>query len=447
MSAAELPWRQYICLACGLIYDEEQGDPDSGLAPGTRFEDIPEDWECPLCGVTKTDFELLEKQAITAVAASTNFSHEPGIVVVGAGVAGWSAVEAIRVLDSEVPITLISACSADRYHKPELSIALSRGRCAEDLVRESGTVAAERLGVRLLNHTFLVGLSPALHQVRTTRGSLTYTQLVVAQGATPALPAELPAAECWRVNDLRGWAGLQASLGSPESDVAVVGAGMIGCELAEDLSNAGHKVTLIDRNAYPLCGLIPPEAGMALQESLAAQDISFINDAQVQSVSRLASGKRSIRFKNGDSIQVDQIIAATGLKTDDRLARMAGLAFDRGIKVGPDTLQTSVDGIYALGDCISLEGAPCRFIEPIQHQARAIAHAVLNLESEPYRHAMPVIRLKTRSLPLVIHGLPHPDGQWKISDQTDGRLEMQQYLGQEIVSTLNLGQSRSSKAA
>ena len=57
MSAITQAWRQFICRACGLIYDEEMGDPDSGLAPGTRFEDIPEDWECPLCGVTKLDFE------------------------------------------------------------------------------------------------------------------------------------------------------------------------------------------------------------------------------------------------------------------------------------------------------------------------------------------------------------------------------------------------------
>ena len=56
MSAITQAWRQFICRACGLIYDEEMGDPDSGLAPGTRFEDIPEDWECPLCGVTKLDF-------------------------------------------------------------------------------------------------------------------------------------------------------------------------------------------------------------------------------------------------------------------------------------------------------------------------------------------------------------------------------------------------------
>ena len=58
MSAQD--WKQYICRACGLIYDEEAGDPDSGLAPGTRFEAIPDDWVCPLCGAGKDQFERAE---------------------------------------------------------------------------------------------------------------------------------------------------------------------------------------------------------------------------------------------------------------------------------------------------------------------------------------------------------------------------------------------------
>ena len=49
---------KYVCTACGYIYDPEVGDPDSGVAPGTAFEDIPEDWVCPLCGAEKSDFEI-----------------------------------------------------------------------------------------------------------------------------------------------------------------------------------------------------------------------------------------------------------------------------------------------------------------------------------------------------------------------------------------------------
>ncbi|MTJ51041.1 rubredoxin [Dolichospermum sp. UHCC 0259] len=49
--------QKYICNTCGYEYDPEEGDPDGGIAPGTPFEDIPDDWACPVCGVSKSDFE------------------------------------------------------------------------------------------------------------------------------------------------------------------------------------------------------------------------------------------------------------------------------------------------------------------------------------------------------------------------------------------------------
>ncbi|MEL7608873.1 MAG: rubredoxin [Bacillota bacterium] len=53
--------KKYRCIPCSYIYDPEQGDPDSGIVPGTSFEDIPEDWVCPICFVGKDDFELIEE--------------------------------------------------------------------------------------------------------------------------------------------------------------------------------------------------------------------------------------------------------------------------------------------------------------------------------------------------------------------------------------------------
>ena len=51
---------KYVCSICGYVYDPEQGDPDNGVAPGTKWEDVPEDWECPVCGAAKEDFEKEE---------------------------------------------------------------------------------------------------------------------------------------------------------------------------------------------------------------------------------------------------------------------------------------------------------------------------------------------------------------------------------------------------
>tara|TARA_B110001454_G_C12660045_1_gene409138 strand:+ start:674 stop:841 length:168 start_codon:yes stop_codon:yes gene_type:complete len=52
--------KKYECMMCGWVYDEALGDPDEGLAPGTKWEDIPDDWTCPDCGASKEDFEMEE---------------------------------------------------------------------------------------------------------------------------------------------------------------------------------------------------------------------------------------------------------------------------------------------------------------------------------------------------------------------------------------------------
>jgi rubredoxin len=53
-------YRTYMCIICGWVYDEEKGAPSEGLAPGTRWEDIPADWVCPDCGASKEDFDLMQ---------------------------------------------------------------------------------------------------------------------------------------------------------------------------------------------------------------------------------------------------------------------------------------------------------------------------------------------------------------------------------------------------
>ncbi len=54
------PFKSWMCLICGWIYDEEAGDEESGIAPGTRWEDVPMNWTCPECGARKDDFEMVE---------------------------------------------------------------------------------------------------------------------------------------------------------------------------------------------------------------------------------------------------------------------------------------------------------------------------------------------------------------------------------------------------
>ena len=142
-----------------------------------------------------------------------------------------------------MPITIVTACAGDLYDKPLLSVAMARQIAPEKLIKEAGTEAARRLNVRLLPQTHAIRICKETRQLRTTRGTLRYDQLVLAHGAKAALPPALPAALCWRINHLGAYLQLRAALGDAATtgpkDVLIVGAGLIGSELANDLALGG----------------------------------------------------------------------------------------------------------------------------------------------------------------------------------------------------------------
>jgi rubredoxin-NAD+ reductase len=410
---------QYICHACGLIYDEALGDPDSGLAPGTRFADIPEDWSCPLCGVTKADFTLylatslaVRKAQVRAArpAVSSAQRHRAGVVIVGAGRAGWQLAEGLRAQDATLPIALVSACNADVYDKPMLSVAMARQLDPGQLVKERGADAARRLNVRLLAATHAIRIDSATRSLRTTRGTLRYDALVLAHGAEVALPPELPAALCWRVNHLGAYQRLRTRLGDAAAggakdaakDVLIVGAGLIGSELANDLALGGHRVTLIETQDEPLARWSAQQAGAQLLQAWQTLPLRFVGGVSVASVEKV--GERLVlRTRCGKHLEADQLIVATGLQTPSRLARSAALAWDNGIAVDPQTLCTSDARIHALGDCITVQGQASRFIEPIARQVKTIVANLCGQGVVPYAQRAAMVRVKTSSLPLTLH--------------------------------------------
>ncbi|MDP2441039.1 MAG: FAD-dependent oxidoreductase [Polaromonas sp.] len=412
--ASGLPWALFICKACGLIYDEAAGDADSGLAPGTRFADIPDDWACPLCGVGKADFEphvvagQPQQQAAspaTRLPQGIAARHNAGTVIVGAGRAGWQMAQALRERDADMPITLVTACNGDIYDKPMLSVALARGMAVGKLARESGDQAAERLGVRLLAHTQAISITPGSRQLRTTRGTLRYRHLVLAHGAQARSLPQLPAALCWRINHLQAYAKFRAVLGTSPQRIAIVGAGLIGSELANDLALAGHQVTLLDVQTRPLATCLSEAQSQQLLAAWRDLPLRFVGGVQVSGVKSLATsgeGEKQLGTPCGQTFTVDHIIVAAGLQTPNRLARSAGLAWNQGIDVQPESLATSVEGIHALGDCISVNGQVSRFIEPIGRQAQTLAAGILGQAVTPYHPVRVPLRVKTTSLPFTL---------------------------------------------
>jgi rubredoxin-NAD+ reductase len=310
--------------------------------------------------------------------------------------------EALRTLDGALPITLVSACAADVYDKPLLSIAMARQMDLSQLVKETCTDAARRLNLRLLAHTDAVRICPDTRTLRTTRGNLRYDHLVLAHGAQAALPPALPAALCWRINHLGAYQRLRAALGEAGKDVVIIGAGLIGCELANDLALGGHRITLLDALAQPLARWPSEQAGAPLLAAWQDLPIQFKGGVQVASVEQRGTRYR-VTTACGQRFVADQVIAAAGLATPPRLAQSAALAWNNGIAVEPEGLRTSVPRIHALGDCITVNGQASRFIEPIARQARCIAAAITGAAPVPYEAKPAVVRVKTTTHPLTLH--------------------------------------------
>lgn len=440
-------WQKFTCLACGYVYDEKLGDPKSGLATGTRFVDISNDWQCPLCGTTKSGFKAddahLNDHSLTAFAYHNN---QRGIVIIGGGLAGWSVVDAVRALDKQIPITLICGDRGDRYHKPMLSVALSQGKTASDLVRTTAVQSATDNQVRLLANTFVTHIDTNTQTLQTTCGNIGYDDLVLAIGAIPAYPPTIAQDMAWHINNLEKFLALQTHLstGKQPKNLAIIGAGMVGIELAEDLIHAGHQVSLIDVGAYPLSTLLPAIAGERILSAIKNKGIGWLGKSMVNGMVPSHAGHDitliDLTNNNEQTLHFDEVIVATGLMVDAELPTHAGVDFNKrtGIAVHRSTLQTSVPHIYALGDCISIDGMPCRYVAPHRTQAAAIAHEILGLTHCGYEHKTPMIRLKNKSITVTANGNPTADGDWRVIKNETDELSLELHDGGNIIAKVLL---------
>ncbi|WP_249975846.1 FAD-dependent oxidoreductase [Vreelandella olivaria] len=418
-TSADRPYRRYLCIVCGFIYDESQGDPDGGLPPGTRYEDIPDDWECPDCGVRKQDFVLLTTESPSGAATmqpATPSSALPNeaeqIVIVGGGMAAWTLVESIRQRDNSVPIVVVSRCSSEIYYKPQLSAAAATGQSPDDLVIASGEHQANRLNVTLVAHTRVLGIDRANRRLITPRGGLPYRYLVLAVGAHQPKPILSGNAshQVVQVNDLTDYRLLRKQLDAhPSARVVILGAGLIGCEFADDLSGAGHAVSLIDMAAHPLARLLPTGLSQRLAEQFQHRGITLYTETTLETVEQYDGGSLRVTLANGQCLYADAVISALGLTPNVALALQAGLKANKGV-VADTQLRTSDRHIFALGDCVEHQAQLLPFIKPLKAQASVLG-ALLCGENTHYSGIPSTIIIKTPCYPIAVWP-PQEQGEW-----------------------------------
>jgi len=340
------------------------------------------------------------------------------IVIVGSGLAGYNVARELRKLDKHAPLAIITADGGEFYSKPMLSNALTKRQAPAAIPLNSAEQMAQQLDSTVRVHTRVTAIDTAAHRVSIGEETLAYSKLVLALGAAQI---RVPiggdgAGAVMTVNSLEDYARFRDAIEGKKC-VAVIGAGLIGCEFANDLAASGYEAEVVDIAAQPLPRLLPPAGSALLQEKLAALGVVWHFGTGVKTVDR-DSGAYRVALGDGSIIHADIVLSAIGLKPELELARAAGLATARGITVNRH-LETSAPDVYALGDCAEVEGQVLPFVMPIMHAARALAPTLTGIRTAVSYPAMPVL-VKTPACPTIVSPpAPAAVGEWRVETTAD----------------------------
>src|SRR5690554_4539553 len=271
------------------------------------------------------------------------------IIIIGTGLAGYSLAREIRKQDKDVRIVMVTADDGVSYSKPMLSTGFTKGKDADGLAQAATAAMADQLNLEPRTFATVTGIDTNGHRLLLGDDSLVYRKLVLAWGAD-VIRLTIPGdgqERVFPINDLEDYRVFRKALG-PGGRVAIMGAGLIGCEFANDLRNGDHDVDVIAPSDAVMPSLLPPVAAKAVQKELEALGVRFHLETLVERVEPAGTGV-TLFLANGETLQADLVISAVGLRPRTQLARAAGIDTGRGITVNR-LLETSAPDVYALGE-------------------------------------------------------------------------------------------------
>lgn len=340
------------------------------------------------------------------------------LVIIGTGLAGYNLAREWRKLNPDAPLVILTRDDGRNYSKPMLSTGYTKGKTADQLAMQTAAQMAEQLKADIRTGVSVSGFDPVAKTVTVDGETLSYGQLVLALGADAFQPPMGGDGldRVLTVNDLMDYARFQAAA-EGKKDVIVVGGGLIGSEYANDLSNGGYRVQLVEPVGRVLPALLPPVASEAVGQALAGLGVTFHFGVSVQAVNKDGEGVRAT-LSDGREIRGDLVLSAIGLRPRVALAKEAGLTVNRGVVVDRE-LRTSNPDIYALGDCAEVDGLVLPYVLPLMAGARALAKTLSGQPTAVAYPAMPV-QVKTPVCPVVVSPVfPGTQGEWTV-DAQDG---------------------------
>ena len=268
-------------------------------------------------------------------------------VIVGNGVAAVGCIEGIRSVDSDGKITVISEENHPVYCRPLISYYLENKTDAEKMNYRSADFY-EKQATEVIYGKKAVKIDSAAKTVALDDGTkIPYTSLCVASGSTPFVPSF---EGLDTVENKFGFMTLDDTLSlekavNKDSKVLIMGAGLIGLKCAEGLKNRVASITVCDLADRVLSSILDSDCAEIIQNHLENNGIRFL-----LSDTALEFSENSAKMKSGKIVDFDVLVLAVGVRANTSLIKDIGGEVNRGIIVN-DKMETSVENIYAAGDC------------------------------------------------------------------------------------------------
>lgn len=338
------------------------------------------------------------------------------VVIIGTGLAGYNLAREFRKLDAQTPLLLITADDGRSYSKPMLSMGFAKQKDADGLCMAEPGVMAEQLNAEIRTHTRISGIDPGHQRLWIGEEAVQYRDLVLAWGAqTVQVPIEGDGSHLvFPINDLEDYARFRAAAVGKQR-VLILGAGLIGCEFANDMSLGGFQVDVVAPCEQIMPTLLHPAAAAAVQGGLEGLGVRFHLGPVLTRLQQGAQGLEA-HLSDGSVIACDLVVSAIGLRPRIDLAAAAGLQTNRGVSVDRE-LRTSHANIFALGDCAEVDGINLLYVMPLMSCARALAQTLAGKPTAVAYGPMP-ITVKTPACPLVVSPPPlGHEGSWQVEGQ------------------------------
>lgn len=370
--------------------------------------------------VSKNDHAPLA--TINCQKSKTTVDDSAGIVIIGAGMAGSRfAIELARaqrqtaaVSSNSLPITLISKEKEVGYNRIMLSPVLAGDSSFEDTYLYDQT-EYEQLGITVLAGVSVDTIDSAQQLVELDNGqTLTYAKLVLATGSSARI-IPFPNHDAIGVHVFREVADVKAlsQYARKAKTGIVIGGGVLGLEAACALTAQGASMTVVHMDDYVLNRQLDLPAAGLLQAELASRGVGLEVSAITERIVTTANKVCGLLLQDGRTLPADFIVMAVGVVPNVALAKSSGLEVNRGIVVD-NYMHTSAANVYAIGECVELDGELFGMVSPVNQQVDTLVSvlkdSVLKDEgiaancSEPNNNWQPFIS-KPLSLKLKVSGI------------------------------------------